>query len=247
MFDSYEEIFARRADRYEAAMAAFPRARDAEFEAVVASVPPDARAIFDMPAGAGYLRAYLPAGRRYVAIEPAAYFFERCPSDESAERIQSPVEHVPCADGIADAVVSLAGLHHAPDLAAVFREFQRVLRPDGTLIVADVSEGSRPGQFLNGYVHANSPMGHVGHFLGADTVPLLDAAGFTVLSDEELPVPWRFAGADEAGAYGASLFGIEGPGVGDVADALRDLVGMSRDAGGIRVDWTLRRLVCRAR
>lgn len=246
MFDSYEEIFARRADRYEAAMAAFPRARDAEFAAVVDPIPTDARTIFDMPAGAGYLRAYLPAESHYVAVEPAAYFFERCPVDARAGRIQSPVEQVPIGDAAADVVVSLAGLHHAPDLGAIFREFRRLLRPGGTLIVADVSDGSKPDHFLNVYVHANNPMGHEGRFLGGQTVPLLEAAGFAILSDEEVRVPWRFANAGEAGAYCASLFGIEGPTAAEVASALRDIVGLSDEAGGVCVEWSLRRLICRA-
>jgi len=246
MFDSYEQIFARRADRYEAAMAAFPRARDAEFAAVVDPIPDDAGTIFDMPAGAGYLRAYLPAGRRYVAVEPAAYFFERCPTGDGAERIQSPVEQVPCPDGTTDVVVSLAGLHHAPDLGAIFRECRRLLRPGGTLIVADVSAGSKPDRFLNVYVHAHNPMGHEGHFLDAATRPLLEAAGFAVVADEDVTVPWRFADAGEAGAYCASLFGIEGVDAAQVAAALDEIVGMSPDTDGVCVNWSLRRIISRA-
>lgn len=244
MFDNYEAIFARRADSYQRAMAEFPHARDAEFALVVDPLDPGPATVFDMPAGAGYLRAYLPADKRYVAVEPVGYFFDRCPTDPDAGRIQSPVEAVDARDGSADAIVSLAGLHHAPDLLAIFRECYRLLRPGGMLVVADVAEGSPPDRFLNIYVHENNPTGHEGRFLDDATAPLLREAGFGIVGDALVPVPWRFAGAADAGSYCASLFGIEGRDPVEVADAMTKIVGTAADAGGFRVDWSLRRIIC---
>lgn len=245
MFDNYEAIFARRADSYQRAMADFPHARDAEFALVVDVLDPGPATVFDMPAGAGYLRAYLPADKRYVAVEPVGYFFDRCPTDPGAGRIQSPVEAVDAPDGSADAIVSLAGLHHAPDLLAIFRECHRLLRPGGMLVVADVAEGSPPDHFLNVYVHENNPTGHEGRFLDAATAPLLHEAGFRIIADALVPVPWRFAAAGDAGSYCTSLFGIEGRAPDEVAGAMTKIVGTVADAEGFRVDWSLRRIICR--
>ena len=201
MFDSYDQIFARRADRYGDAMAMCPEARAAEFAAVASPIGPDARNLFDMPAGGGWLRKYLRGDIHYVAVEPAVHFFDSCPDEPGAERINSAIETVPRKTGVADVVVSLTGLHHAPDLGAVFDEFRRLLRPGGLLVIADVARASAPARFLDGYVHANSPMGHVGRFLDAETAPLLRAAGFNIVADELVEVPWRFADPVEAGAY----------------------------------------------
>lgn len=245
MFDNYEAIFARRADSYQRAMADFPRARDAEFALVVDVLDPGPATVFDMPAGAGYLRAHLPADKRYVAVEPVGYFFDRCPTDPGAGRIQSPVEAVDAPDGSADAIVSLAGLHHAPDLLAIFRECHRLLRPGGMLVLADVAEGTPPDRFLNIYVHENNPTGHEGRFLDAATAPLLFEAGFDVVADALVPAPWRFAGANEAGGYCASLFGIEGRAPAEVASAMAEIVGVTAGADGFHVGWSLRRIICR--
>jgi SAM-dependent methyltransferase len=247
MFDSYEQIFARRADRYEQAMAMCPRARDAEFAAVIAPIEPGPRTVFDMPAGAGYLEAYLPADNAYVAVEPAGYFFDRCPDAGRSRRIRSGIDRVPSSDGKADAIVSLAGLHHAPDLSAIFAGFQRLLRPGGKLVIADVGAATAPARFLNGYAHANSAMGHEGRFLDAAVATLLERAGFALIDDGVIAVPWRFAHADQAGAYGADLFGIDGRSSAEVSAALAEIVGVRAEPGAFTVDWCLRRIVCRKR
>ena len=248
MFDTYETIFAQRAENYHRAMRAYPQARAAEFEAMVAYLPSLAGGIiFDMPAGGGYLRSYLPPRLHYVAVEPTEAFYASCPVDARARRLHAGIECVPCRDGSADAVVSLAGLHHAPDLDAVFREMRRLVAPRGLVVIADVAEGSAAAQFLNGYVDRHCSTGHDGRFLDAHTVPMLEKAGLDVIEDAVIPVPWGFATPVQAGAFCRDLFGIEGQTAGDVERALDSIVGIRADERGFSLQWTLRRIVCRAR
>ncbi|MBO9376775.1 methyltransferase domain-containing protein [Sphingomonas histidinilytica] len=247
MLDSYAAIFARRADSYCRAMNHHPHARDAEFGAVVDPLDPAARIVIDMPAGGGWLRRYLRAGIHYIAIEPAELFFDLCPQDASADRLRAPVEAVPLPDAAADAIVSLAGLHHAPDLGAIFAEAHRLLRSGGQFVIADVAAGSREDDFLNRYVHAHNPMGHEGVFLDDGTAGLLRRAGFEVLAEEQAPTPWRLGSAEQAGAYCADLFGIEGQTPAQVAAALQEIVGAVQGGDGFVLGWSLRRLICRKR
>nr|WP_047167883.1 class I SAM-dependent methyltransferase [Sphingomonas sp. Y57] len=245
MLDSYAEIFARRADSYCRAMERHPHARDAEFAAVVDPIGPAAGTVIDMPAGGGWLRRYLRAGIHYVAVEPAELFFELCPHDAAADRVRAPVEAVPLADAAGDAIVSLAGLHHAPDLGAIFTEVHRLLRPGGQFIVADVAAGSREDHFLNRYVHAHNPMGHEGIFLDDGTATQLRKAGFVAIEEDQAATPWRLGSAEQAGTYCADLFGIEGQSPAQVATALRDIVGATEGDEGFVLGWSLRRLICR--
>lgn len=121
----------------------------------------------------------------------------------------------------------------------------RLLRCGGTLVLADVAAGSGPAHFLNGFVHANNRMGHEGRFLDAATAPLLEAAGFELTDDALIATRWRFDHAEQAGAYCADLFGIEGRSLAEVAAALAEIVGAEATPSSFTVNWCLRRIVCR--
>ena len=243
MFDTYAEIFAQRAADYHHAMKASPRARDAEFSAVLEPLHGRASGLVcDMPSGGGYLADYLREGLDYIAIDPATDFFVEWP--RPLQRLLAEITNVPLADQSVDYVVSLAGLHHEPSLASVFAEMRRLLRPGGRAVLADVAVGTRPATFLNGFVAENCPLGHDGRFLDEETGPALEAAGLKVVDDRLLDVPWVFADLNEAGEFCRHLFGMTGLDATTVAEAMDREIGFAMDRGEPRLQWVLRRLVC---
>ena len=58
--------------------------------------------------------------------------------------IQATAEALPLADASADFVTMGYALRHVADLVAVFREFRRVLRPGGTVLLLEISRPTRP-------------------------------------------------------------------------------------------------------
>ena len=247
MFDTYEEIFAARAGSYQHAMEVLPHARDREFMAIVEPLRGSAgTTLCDMPAGGGYLYNYLPDGVRYIAVEPSATFIANCPTGPNCAAVQAPIEQVPLEAGSVDIVLSLAGLHHCPDLGAVFREMRRLVRDGGLVVIADVEQSTPAATFLNGYVDANNPLGHRGTFLNGATAPLLREAGLDPVEDRLIEIPWSFASAREAGAYCAALFGLEGVSPENVARAMNAELGLCAGPGAHNVRWELRRIICTA-
>ena len=245
MFDTYAEIFAQRAAEYHHAMRTWPTARDAEFRCVVEALAGAPEGLVcDMPSGGGYLADYLPAGMSYLAVDPASGFFVEW--EKPLQRLTAEITAVPLADASVDHVVSLAGLHHEPDLLAVFREMRRLVRPSGRVVLADVAAGMAPATFLNGFVDRNNPMGHDGHFLDGSTRGLLEEAGLAVVADDILEVPWRFDDRETAGDFCRNLFGMTALDAATVAEAMGEEIGFD-EGDGVRLKWTLRRLVCEAR
>lgn len=247
MFDTYDEIFARRAHSYQEAMVDRPRARRREFEAAVERAGPlSGRVLCDIPAGGGYLYGYLPPDLgTYLAIEPTIHFVSCCPRALNAGRLRASIEALPLAGAVADVVVSLAGLHHIPDKVAAFREMRRIVKPGGIVVVADAEEGTGAARFLNGFVHGHSGMGHEGVFLGPSSTDDLVAAGLTVEKDELVTVPWEFEDRAAMGAFCRSLFGVDRASVAEVAKGVEDIVGVGEDPRGVHMAWQLRYLVCR--
>ncbi|WP_442678355.1 class I SAM-dependent methyltransferase [Sphingomonas sp. ASY06-1R] len=247
MFDTYEEIFAARAGSYQQAMEEMPHARDREFMAMVDALGDIAgQSLCDMPAGGGYLHRYLPPGVRYIAVEPSPTFVSNCPQGPDYRAVQAPIEQVPLDDGSVHCIVSLAGLHHCPDLPAVFREMRRLVRAGGTVVIADVEEGTAPASFLNGYVDAHNPLGHRGTFLNGTIAGLLREAALKPVADQLIDIPWSFTDARQAGLYCIALFGLEGVAPEDVAIAMARQLGTCDGAEAHNVKWQLRRITCTA-
>jgi len=245
MFDTYAQIFANRAAEYHRAMRLSPNARDAEFHAVLEPIR-DAPAglVCDMPSGGGYLAEHLWDGMDYLAVDPATAFFVEWP--RPLQRLSAEIIKVPLADRSVDYIVSLAGLHHEPSLPKVFSEMRRLLRADGRLVLADVGVDTPPARFLNGFVAANCPLGHDGRFLDERSASMLEDAGFSVVDDRRMDVPWRFDSLDEAGDFCRNLFGMAELGVEETADAMAREIGFEVRDGRPHLRWTLRRIVAEA-
>lgn len=245
MFDTYTEIFAERAHSYHQAMRDSPRARDAEFRAVLEPVRHlPAGVLCDLPCGGAYLAEHLPSGMRYIGIDPSDDFVDACPPGLAP--IEAQITSVPLPEASVDYIVSLAALHHEPDLAAVFREMRRLLKRGGRAVLADIGEGTRPASFLNGFVDRNNPMGHDGHFLGDAIQAMAEAAGFMVSDDRLMETPWEFQTLEEAGDFCRNLFWLPRLDARTTAEAMEREIGFDFIGGRPRLRWVLRRVVCDA-
>lgn len=241
MLEDYEAIFTARGHAYHEAMTRWPDARAEELRLLLDRLDPQpGELLLDAPAGGGYLASWLPAGVRYLAIEPAQPFFERCPTGPDRRRLQNPLDKIALPDGSVDVVASLAGLHHAPDVDAIFAELVRVLRPGGRLGVADVRAGSAPGRFLNGFVNEHNSLGHRGAFFGADLAERLRAAGLVDVVDAAVPLRWRFVDVDALVGFIERLFGIDRASGAEIRDAAERVLGIEPLAGGgVALRWEL--------
>ena len=244
MFDNYAEIFAERGVAYHQAMAACPHARDAEFAAVIEPLAERTGLLCDLPSGGGYLAAHLPPGLSYVGVDPSDDFVRACPVGTVC--ITGSIAGVPLAEGAADCLVSLAALHHEPDLPRVFGEMRRLLKGGGRAVICDVAAGTPAARFLNGFVDANNPMGHVGLFLDELTAGVVEDGGFAIADDAVVEVPWVFDSLAEAGDFCRSLFWMPALDAAAVADAMYREIGFEVTNGRPHLRWALRRIVCDA-
>ena len=242
--DTYEEIFNARGHLYNEATTSSPAAREAERAALITRMDlAPGQNICDLPAGGGYLAdgIYRVFGEeiKIICVEPAERFGAAI--HPAFQIIHQPLDSLPLPDASFDRIGSLAGLHHVADRTACYREWHRVLKPGGKIVIADVQEGTGPAGFLNEFVHEHSPGGHVGKFFKpGDFTTDLEKAGFTEVSEELVDVSWRFESTEEMIHFCKILFAVELADHGQVQAAIHRHLGFREDHGATLMNWSLR-------
>lgn len=243
---SYHELFEERGSAYDRAMRSHPHARDEEFmQAVRRAELRSGQIVADVPAGGGYLCNYLPPGCQWRGHEPCASFSENGGS-HGAALTQVPLLPLPWEDASVDTALSIAGVHHLDDKEPLFREFLRVVRPGGRLVVSDVAAGSKVARFLDGYVGDNNSTGHEGVFLDRRSIDELRRAGWTLLSEEIVDFHWLFDDRQAMATFCHGLFDLCRSSVNDTLAAIEDQLGVDTLGNGrIGMRWQLMTVVAR--
>jgi len=233
--NDYAEIFAARANQYNLAMQACPRARDAEFLAIVQDLPTEAIDLLDVPSGGGYLSAYLSSSIRLSSCDFSVGF-------AGAGVPKASPQSLPYEAGSFDAVLSLTGLHHIArgNQDTFLAECHRVLRGKGRVLVGEVLRGSPVDAFLNDFVHRHNSQGHVGDFFDEGFLTQLTAAGFIETRMQVRSYAWRFADVASMAAYCRNLFGIDQADDAVIEAGLREYLAF-REAkdGSVELPWQL--------
>jgi demethylmenaquinone methyltransferase/2-methoxy-6-polyprenyl-1,4-benzoquinol methylase len=99
--------------------------------------------VLDVACGTGVLAAAAQAiaGRSglVVGLDPSAGMLREAGGRGVPRRVRATAEALPFADGRFDLLTMGYALRHVTDLETTFREFRRVLRPGGLLLVLEIT------------------------------------------------------------------------------------------------------------
>ena len=108
------------------------------YETALAALDARHPRVLDVGCGTGIMSVKLAASGRQtlgVDLSPAMIHRARRKRAANLDFIVGDAEHLPVEDGAFDAVVNLISLHHYPHADRALREFHRVLRPGGRLVL----------------------------------------------------------------------------------------------------------------
>lgn len=152
--------------------------------------------IVEIGPGTGANLRYYAKGVRWIGIEPNPYM--RAYLQEEAERLgvsaevrDGGAESMPCADNLADAVVSTLVLCSVPDASRVLSEILRVLKPGGKFVFIE-HVAAEPGTRLRRWQHRLRPWFRYfadGCNPERETWRVIEAAGFATVHVERFEGP----------------------------------------------------------
>lgn len=241
MYDTYEEIFHKRADSYHQAMTEFPLVRRQEFEQAVRflDIAPGNH-VCDVPSGGGYLASYVDtADVSLIFLETSTEFASHCPTGANYRVVECSLESLPLDDGSMDRLLSLAAVHHVPDKAALYREFHRVLKPSAKLVIADVEVGTNTANFLNVFVDRFNSMGHKGTFLDPRGIEQVAQCGFDLAGVARPKITWSFQSTTAMIDFFRKLFGLDKAADADILAGVTEHLTPVYQNGRAEIDWQL--------
>ena len=149
------------------------------------------KSLLDVGCGTGALleaaAAALPGARLYgIDLSPQMIAIAQRRLGQMAVVTVADAETLPLPDSAADAVTCVASFHHYPHPDAALREFRRVIRPGGSLILAEWRLPTPLRRLMNSFIH-RLPEGDVRVYSRNELCRLTAAAGFGELR-------WRKAG-----------------------------------------------------
>lgn len=242
---NYSETFQSRGHLYNQATALAPDARSRERDAIIRrlNLKPD-MSICDIAAGGGYvaegiLKKLHPQTAKIICVEPSANFAKAIPS--TFEVICAPLDDIPLADESVDAIVNLASLHHVENRHEVYREWTRILKENGEIVIADVQAGTATGQFLNTIVDRHTPGGHKGKFLETgELTESFDLLGYKNLNEDIEEVNWTFENIDQMTNFCHLLFGMTKANEEEVLNGINEFLNVTVAEDRVNLSWSLR-------
>jgi ubiquinone/menaquinone biosynthesis C-methylase UbiE len=181
-----KEEFTRQAGTFAAAAAITDDQLTRRFSEAVG--PNGAGIILDVACGPGIITAALAGqAREVVALDVTPEMLsqarQRCTNAglRNVAFKEGSATDLPFAESSFDAVVTRLAIHHFQEPRRVFDEMFRVLRPDGTLVVADVvsSENTEESTLQNAIETLRDPS-HVRMLAASELLFLVEGAGFRV-------------------------------------------------------------------
>lgn len=185
------EVWERAAPQYDRAMSCYERGFLADSREWIGS---RARGrVLEVAIGTGRSLGFYPAGIQLVGIDLAPAMLDVARSRAAdlgvdVELIEGDAERLPFDDASFDTVVSELALCSVPNPARAIAEMARVLRPGGSLLLLDHVGSTWPPVYALQWLVERITIRTAGEHFTRRQLPLVEAAGLTVVEQERLKV-----------------------------------------------------------
>src|SRR5699024_9848877 len=118
----------------------------------------------DVPCGSGLVAEKLAPNTDYLGLDSSQQFISHYQT-KGIPAVQASMHCTELPSAHFDVIDSLTGVHHETHRAGLYKEWFRLLKPGGRVLIAYSALGSPVDHFLNGFVDQWNSEGHQGYFL----------------------------------------------------------------------------------
>jgi SAM-dependent methyltransferase len=202
----YKNSFKNRAHSYLSAMKQFPDALKEEFLTAIRMLQlRKGDVLLNIPAGGVPIDKYI-----YPELDITYIPFDTHPNFAHSNITLCRWNAIPVETNSVDKIICLASLHHLSpeERSSAYKEFYRILKPDGKLVIGDVIAGSNQAIWLNSFVDRHNSNGHRGEFFNESDANLIRSSGFNVETSRH-SYNWSFHSRADATLFCKLLFGLD--------------------------------------
>ncbi|MGD9803350.1 MAG: class I SAM-dependent methyltransferase [Hyphomicrobiaceae bacterium] len=190
--------FARQADNFAASAAISDQGQVARLVSAAGALA--GRRVLDVACGPGIVtRALAHQAREVVAFDLTPKMLEKAKERCAAAGLsnvafkEGSATALPFKDGEFDVVVTRLSFHHFSEPSAALSEMLRVLRPGGTIVVADVVSSENPAKSeLQNAIEVLRDPSHVRMLPASELLSLLSRDDLTIIAEESWEKPREF-------------------------------------------------------
>lgn len=233
----YKQSFQKRSQSYLQAIKDFPEALENEFlNAIKMLQLKENDVVLNIPAGGIPLEKYIDVHVNYFAFDTHDEF-------TSNEIKYCTWDNIPLKNKSVDKIICLASLHHlnTNERISTLKEFHRILKKTGKLVIGDIINKSPQAIWLNDFVNTYNSDGHKGIFFTPEDSLFLNSQGFNV-STTIVSYPWVFNSNTNAIIFCKLLFGLDLLDLTDpkLSQGVKDILNLENG----KIPWQLIYFVC---
>ncbi len=244
--NSYQQIFQQRGLQFAQACQQYAAAIQDELNHFIrfADLHPS-DVVLDAAAAGGFLSQHLQQHHdQVIALDPC-FDLSRLAAETGLNSVCASLTTLPFQAHSFDKILCLVSLHHETQLQQFLHSAQRILKPGGFLVIAEVEQDSAPATFLNQFVDQHSRLGHQGDFFSAHYLGQIQQAGFLVHQSTYQSYHWQFQSRRQLTEAIQMMFGIDQANLSQISQAIEDILGTDAlQNGSIGMRWGLRYVNC---
>jgi len=196
-----------RGKNYKKANEEMPLVRKSEIDLMLKNINAQkGEAIVDFGCGNGVvtysLAKQVGTKGKIIALDNSKEILKDLLKKKNLKNIETGLLHserIPLPANSVNAVVTLANLHHIPNKEIIFKEFARILKNGGRLVIGDVADKTNVQKYFDGPVDRFCSTGHKHRYLDKKWAKdLCLKSGLNLMKFSIEDTPWTFEDEEQA-------------------------------------------------